>query len=310
MKQGYLIYEAWEAKKNERFIQMFQKAGELEGIVFSFVSKEEYQKMPLPDFVLNRTRDAKVSQWYEQKNIAVFHDSLITEIGNHKAKTLSFLEDNLPELVKMQKWKPESVYLSKEQLLQWIEEFDLSGFNILKAHQETGIVIKSVNGHGGSEVALLPVTVSKGQNLEEALLEQNGQDRQKLLTMLETYRGKEVLLQEKIVSKSRDVRVYIVGNTIYQAVLRQGKEDFRSNFSLGGSVSAYSMNEEEKEWVNAFVKAFSKRTLGMAGIDFLIDEQERWIFNELEEMVGCRMLYQTTAKDIVKDYVRWINRFV
>ena len=60
----------------------------------------------------------------------------------------------------------------------------------------------------------------------------------------------------------------------------------------------------------SIVKAFSKRTLGMAGIDFLIDEQERWIFNELEEMVGCRMLYQTTSKDIVKDYVRWIKRFV
>ena len=105
------------------------------------------------------------------------------------------------------------------------------------------------------------------------------------------------MIQEKIASKSRDVRVYIVGNMIYQAVLRQGKEDFRSNFSLGGAVSAYSMNEEEKEWVNAFVKAFSKKTLGMGGIDF-------------EEMVGCRMLYQTTSKDIVKDYVRWIKRFV
>ena len=90
VKQGYLIYEAWEAKKNERFIQMFQKAGELENIAFSFVAKEEYSKMPLPDFVLNRTRDTKVSQWYEHKNIVVFHDSLITEIGNHKAKTLRF----------------------------------------------------------------------------------------------------------------------------------------------------------------------------------------------------------------------------
>lgn len=310
MKQGYLIYEAWEAKKNERFIQMFQKAGELENITFSFVAKEEYSKMPLPDFVLNRTRDTKVSQWYEHKNIVVFHDSLITEIGNHKAKTLHFLEDHLPDAVKMKKWKPESVFLSKDQLIEWIDNFPSFGSNIFEAQKETEIVIKSVNGHGGSEVALLPVTIQKGQNLQEALSKQSGQDRQKLLAMLETYRGKEVLIQEKIASKSRDVRVYIVGNMIYQAVLRQGKEDFRSNFSLGGAVSAYSMNEEEKEWVNAFVKAFSKRTLGMAGIDFLIDEQERWIFNELEEMVGCRMLYQTTSKDIVKDYVRWIKRFV
>ena len=45
MKQGYLIYEAWEAKKNERFIQMFQKAGELENIAFSFVAKEVDSKL-------------------------------------------------------------------------------------------------------------------------------------------------------------------------------------------------------------------------------------------------------------------------
>lgn len=313
MKKGYLIYEAWEAKKNEGFIHMFQKAGEREGILFCFADKEHYKEMPLPDLVLNRSRDVAVSRWYEQQNVVVFHDSLITEIGNHKAKTLSFLEDNLPAYIKRQKWKPDSVHLSKEQCRQWIEKIkkrNFDGFEHFFATKELEIVIKSVDGHGGSEVSLLPLHIQKGQNLGLALQDQSECEYQGLLAMLERYCGKEVLLQEKIDSKSRDVRVYIVGNMIYQAVLRQGKEDFRSNFSLGGTVSAYTMNEKEEEWVKAFLKAFSQRTLGMAGLDFLINEDGSWIFNELEEMVGCRMLYQTTQKDIVKDYVGWLKRFV
>lgn len=313
MKKGYLIYEKWEAKRNEGFIRMFQEAGKKEEIDFCFVDKEQYREMPLPDLVLNRSRDAVVSQWYEQQNVAVFHDSLITEIGNHKAKTIRFLEDNLPEDVKRQKWKPDTIYLSKDCLKQWIETIkkrEYHGFEHFMSPKAIQPVIKSVNGHGGSEVSLLPICVQKGQNLGDALQEQAEHEHQRLLAALEMYRGKEVLIQEKIESKSRDVRVYIVGNKIYQAVLRQGKGDFRSNFSLGGSVSAYTMNAKEEAWVNAFLNAFSKRTLGMAGIDFLINEDGRWIFNELEEMVGCRMLYQTTQKDIVKDYVRWLKRFV
>ena len=44
----------------------------------------------------------------------------------------------------------------------------------------------------------------------------------------------------------------------------------------------------------------------MAGLDFIIREDGRLVFNELEEMVGCRMLYANTGKDIVKDYVKWL----
>ena len=47
--------------------------------------------------------------------------------------------------------------------------------------------------------------------------------------------------------------------------------------------------------------------LGLAGLDFIIADDGRLVFNELEEMAGCRMIYQNTGRDIVRDYVMWLR---
>lgn len=46
----------------------------------------------------------------------------------------------------------------------------------------------------------------------------------------------------------------------------------------------------------------------MAGIDFILTKDGRLIFNELEEMVGSRMLYNCSKHDIVKEYVECVQR--
>ena len=38
------------------------------------------------------------------------------------------------------------------------------------------------------------------------------------------------------------------------------------------------------------------------GIDFIVDKGN-WIVNEMEDPVGTRMLYQTSSKNVVSDYV-------
>ena len=48
----------------------------------------------------------------------------------------------------------------------------------------------------------------------------------------------------------------------------------------------------------------------MAGMDFIVDSAGNLVFNEVEEMVGCRMLYQYTDLDIVKDYIDWLDAFL
>lgn len=278
---GYLIYHRDEAEKNKAFIRLFQEEGKRLGIVFELADSEEYQQKPLPELVLNRTRSVQISRWYEQRGVLTLHSSRITEIGNDKGKTLQYLESRLPAWISRQKWAPETIRVPAEAL-SGVSVRDLSFFQILK----------TVDGHGGNEVYDLVGTKDSIRSLQQK------------------FYGRTCILQEKIVSDGKDIRVYIVGGQIYQAMLRQGAKDFRSNFSLGGTASPYWLSEEERKFVQGFADAFAEDVLGIAGLDFILTRDNRLVFNELEEMVGCRMLYQCTDLNIVRDFLVWLVNFV
>lgn len=296
MERAYMIYHPEEAVKNRRFIQMFREQGEKQGLSFFAVSSQEYDKTELwdiPALVLNRTRDAEVSRRYEAENIPVFHRTRFVELANDKDKMLRYFEQNLPEAVTSRRWCPKSIRIPAAAMAELV---GLSGrqredrLDMLCDGRELWRdgVIKSLDGHGGSEVFLAAETAQ----WEEALA------------------GKDVLLQERIDSDGRDLRIYVLGGEIYQAVLRTGDGDFRSNYSLGGNVCPREMTAQEQDWIYAFLHAMPREWQGMYGIDFLVDREGCLVFNEVEEMVGCRMLYQCTNRDIVKDYVFWLKTFV
>lgn len=307
--KAYLIYKREEAFKNQAFISLFQESGRECGIDFSYVSYKEYMEKELPDLAINRTRDAAVSRWYERRKIPVFHNSHITEIGNHKGKTLNFLQEHLPQEILQKKWSPITVYISKERIAQWQSSLKAGDFEDLVElepfqREKSSFVLKSVDGHGGSEVMAFPsLAESEWKHAPRGYWE-NFKNKLNILS------GKDCILQEMIFSDSRDVRVYILGNQVYQGILRQGQNDFRSNFSLGGWTGVYSFSAEEREYVEAFVQAFQGENLGLAGLDFMIAKDGSLIFNELEEMVGCRMLYQNTNRNIVRDYVFWLKNML
>ena len=85
---GYMIYETAEGEKNRGFVSMFAQAGKAYGLRFCLVTKNQYKTSPLPDFVINRTRDPEVSLFYECHGVLVFHSSDIVRTGNDKAVTL------------------------------------------------------------------------------------------------------------------------------------------------------------------------------------------------------------------------------
>ncbi len=302
--KGYLIYRKEEAVRNQAFIHLFCEEGNDYGISFCYVPYEEYQDRTLPDFVLNRTRDAAVSCWYEEKKVLVLHSSVITEVGNHKMKTIQYLRKTLPFCVQKEKWAPDSYLLSKDRILRWIKAAESQKYEIFEeAHtyweKNRSCILKSVDGHGGSEVAELFLPYGKTEQEKKEAWE-------RLCCTIRLFQGKECILQEKIESDSRDVRIYILGGQIYQAIARQGKKDFRSNFSLGGLADCYKLSNQEQTYVSYFLQAFQRETLGLVGLDFIIDREGNLIFNELEEMVGTRMLYQNTNYNIVRDYIKWI----
>jgi len=46
----------------------------------------------------------------------------------------------------------------------------------------------------------------------------------------------------------------------------------------------------------------------MVGIDFILDDNGNLVFNEIEDVVGARMLYQCSDIDIVKEYLSYISK--
>ena len=67
-------------------------------------------------------------------------------------------------------------------------------------------------------------------------------------------------------------------------------------------------DEEQKKIIEKFIEAFGAEQLSMAGIDFILTRDGNLIFNELEEMVGSRMLYNCSKHDIVREYVEQIAK--
>lgn len=140
-------------------------------------------------------------------------------------------------------------------------------------------VAKSLDGHGGSEVFLVK---SKMEYDEVA---------KKL--------GNNLLLQEKCDEVGKDVRVYSLDGEIVASILRESENDFRSNFSLGGNVSVFEATDEMKKTVK---KLYDELGFTLVGIDF-IRNNGKWILNEIEDVVGTRMLYKCTDVDIVDLYI-------
>ena len=99
---GYMIYETAEGEKNRGFVSMFAQAGKAYGLRFCLVTKDQYKTSPLPDFVINRTRDPEVSLFYECHGVLVFHSSDIVHTGNDKAVTLQKLKQKWSAKIPLQ----------------------------------------------------------------------------------------------------------------------------------------------------------------------------------------------------------------
>lgn len=148
------------------------------------------------------------------------------------------------------------------------------------------IVIKSVDGHGGEEVY-------QATNREEAE------------SIVAKIRGDKLLIQELCTRVGVDVRVFVIGNEIVGAIKRSSEEDFRSNYSLGGEASNYVLSGEERQLVHCILKELS---CDFVGIDFMIDADGKFVFNEIEDAVGSRTLYTYGNVDSAKLYVEYIQR--
>lgn len=145
------------------------------------------------------------------------------------------------------------------------------------------LIAKPADGHGGADVVLLRDADALHRYADSAQC--------------------PFLLQEPMVF-GWDMRVYVLGGEIYAAVLRTSDADFRSNFSLGGKAAVIEPDAEIRETV---ARVQGILPLDFAGVDILRHPSGGYVLGEIEDAVGCRMLYQLTALDPARDFIRYIG---
>lgn len=101
----------------------------------------------------------------------------------------------------------------------------------------------------------------------------------------------------------RDLRVWLIGGKIIASILRSSDTDFRSNFCLGGSAAPYELSDDDKALINKITTLIDYDYIG---IDFIFNSG-KLVFNEIEDSVGARMVYDQTNIDILSLYCDYIK---
>lgn len=104
----------------------------------------------------------------------------------------------------------------------------------------------------------------------------------------------------------RDLRVWVLGGEIVTSILRVSDTDFRSNYCLGGRAELYDLSAEELALVQKIIDLVSPLGAHYYGIDFVFNYGKA-VFNELEDTVGARMVYDLTDIDIIDRYIEYIK---
>lgn len=286
---GWLVYRFEDIKKNRWYIDSYIEEGKKLDIKIRLILVDkldfgvknnslflEYEggEIEKPDFVVNRAIYPLLTKQLEGMGIRVFNNSMVAEICNDKAKTYQYISRlNIPVI--------NTKFVKSEYL-----EYALGNIT-------DPTIIKGVSGHGGNEVFLYNPG-KDSQSVKEDILSELKQT--------------DTVIQPFIEGKHQDLRVYVIGKTIIAAILRTGKDGFKSNFSLGGEVSNYTLSSDEIKLITTIINKFTfdKSEFGLVGIDFLIDNSGSLIFNEIEDVVGARMLYECTDINLVNLYLKFI----
>ncbi|PSL35158.1 ribosomal protein S6--L-glutamate ligase/gamma-F420-2:alpha-L-glutamate ligase [Planomicrobium soli] len=200
-------------------------------------------------------------------------DSLVV-FRVRRPKAARFLEDQGIRLVN--RAEVNRIANDKWQAHQLFLMLGVPAIPTFREAPEFPCIVKTVDGHGGGEVEMV-------RSREEMPL----------------FRS-EVIFQP-VVDHEADVRVYVIGNEIVGAVKRSSVESFKTNFSLGGSAERFSVSGAQADDVLRIARALNS---DYVGIDFLLLQDGRHLFNEIEDPVGARSFFETHEENIAELLVR------
>lgn len=281
MNRGFLIYNREDYCKNNWFAQSFISSAPLYNMNIELLLTDEItigiKENKL--FVNSGEKELKTPDF-------VINRSRESIIGSHfelmgcKVLNSSYVTEICNNKAKTHQIVNSKGINSVKTLLCNKRYFSANNINL-----NFPIILKSLSGHGGNEV--YKINNSDELNKQISILNNDG-----------------FILQEMCSNPGIDIRVFVIGKEIVAAVKRYSSKSFKSNFSLGGEAEAYYLNPNELSIVNKIINLFD---FDFAGIDFILDKNGNFLFNEIEDVVGCRTLYKNYNIDVVKKYLEHIK---
>ena len=267
MKKGLLIYDRVDISVNKWFTaHLTELAGERGIDLQLFVCDGRETRLDGfedIDLCINRSRYAELSEFFEKKGVPSFNNSKCIRTANDKWLTYQ---------------------LGKKADVPVMETVEITDKDSIPLTYPC--VVKSRNGHGGSEVFWVKDKTD--------------------LDSLELSNKSGYIAQAPVSQVGVDVRIYMLGNRPIAGVKRTSDNDFRSNFSLGGKVELFTPTDDQLEIIEKVQKHISA---DYAGFDF-IPHNGQWILNEIEDAVGARMLYSLTDMDVAKEFIEHITAVI
>lgn len=285
MKYGWLICNTLlQGIKYQEIHDLYIESAKSLGITLEVVSNDQvltmidhglklhFNHQPC-DFVLFLDKDIKLAQILEANHIPVFNNARVIEICDSKIKTHMVLKD-IPS--------PKTIFapsLFFDDLSN-----NLTFRNLLKQQLDYPMVVKEEFGSFGKQVYLV-------SNDEE------------LISLQRQLGCKPHLYQEYIEESSgQDIRIQMVGNKVIACVKRTSNNDFRSNATLGGSMSNITLDQSYYDiayQIQALLQA------DFCGIDLLITKNGP-LLCEVNSNAHVKNLIETTninVCDVIMEYI-------
>lgn len=270
----WLLYDEADLALNLGFAELMRDRGRARGLDIVPVTTQELTLgmdasglpvclragMPArPRAVLSRQRDSLISFHFERMGVPVFNCSRVCAICNDKRVTHQFLS-GLP--------MPETVFLPAAAAAP-------------PPGTRFPVILKPACSHGGDRVTLV-------------------RDEWEWRKAAATILPQPALQQAVADGAGQDLRVYVVHGRIVAGVMRTAAQGVVSNFKRGGSVALHTLTPQERALAQAVIDRFARAgaPLRLAGVD-LMNDRGRPVVNEVEDVVGSRMLYRTSDIDIV-----------
>ncbi|MBT4120991.1 MAG: RimK family alpha-L-glutamate ligase [Candidatus Magasanikbacteria bacterium] len=215
---------------------------------------------------------SNVIKQFQLSGISVVNDHLSVIRAKNKVRTMQVLNRNGVPTPK--------TYVARSS--RYIED-------VVERIGSLPVIIKNISGSHGSGVSIVE-TKNGLRSIAEMIIE--------------NMKSGSLIVQEYVKeSKGKDIRVFVVGGKIVAAMQRiaANRDEFRSNFKLGGKVRIAELTAKEKRMSLAATDACG---LEMAGVDILRTNSGPKVL-EVNANPGLEGITQATGVDVAGAIIKY-----